>query len=453
MLTSDCKRNLITIKEIEVKLGNLLKTKRNTFINKIIKLIINNTKSYKEIPCSKKKKIKLKIEQINNGRLLNKIYPQMDATKKIELDKIWLNNKLVDNWANENNEYISKLIFLYADNIGKSIYEADLYNHFLSNDLLRYIESKLHFGSIFTINYKNINININIFDEKYYQKLPKFLLDKIKLFLSNLVNNIDSKNLNDIDLTIWLGRIGKKINFHNKFLGVQNINSGVTIKNGSNISKIIIWRKEEIDKVLVHEMIHAFDLDFYQQSNKVLNKIIEHFDIDEKRYINLFEAYTETWAVIFKSCFNGILYYDGSQKKINEMLYYEKIYSLYQTSKILNFFGYSEFGDCNFFCTKKKNFNKKNLFNQGTSILSYYIFKSILLFNLDRFTELCVKKNYHNNPWKFKMGDDVFLDFIIHSLLNTKYISCINKILSSYNKITSSKELDETLRMTLYEFG
>jgi hypothetical protein len=94
---------------------------------------------------------------------------------------------------------------------------------------------------------------------------------------------------------------------------------------------------------------------------------------------------------------------------------------------------------------RNPTFSKKHKFNQGTSILSYYIFKSILLYNLDNFILFCYKYNGKNSPWLFRGTYTNLFDFILDTLQKTKYIESINDLM-----IKNKNKKLHTLRMTFF---
>ena len=90
-------------------------------------------------------------------------------------------------------------------------------------------------------------------------------------------------------------------NTSDEVIGVNNVNTAYTIPC-SEPSEIIIYRKEEWFKVLLHESFHNFALDFATMpSDSCVKRILETFPIESE--VNLFEAYTESWAEIMNLAF------------------------------------------------------------------------------------------------------------------------------------------------------
>ena len=124
-------------------------------------------------------------------------------------------------------------------------------------------------------------------------------------------------------------------------LDEDNVNTGFTRTCQPN-GEIVIYRREEWFKVLIHETMHNYGLDFSDMDNKSCHgKILYLFPV--KSNVNLFEAYTEFWARIMNILFCS--YTNACDKKsVNEMLTnseffvnFERIFSFYQMSKVLKF--------------------------------------------------------------------------------------------------------------------
>ena len=61
-----------------------------------------------------------------------------------------------------------------------------------------------------------------------------------------------------------------------RYIGPKEINSGCTTFSGN--PKVSIWRSEEMDKVILHEIIHSLDLEQRQDLTEIEEFIYQHFD-------------------------------------------------------------------------------------------------------------------------------------------------------------------------------
>lgn len=110
---------------------------------------------------------------------------------------------------------------------------------------------------------------------------------------------------------------------------------------------IILFREEEVFKVLLHELFHALGLDFSHDTlatQKTAQFIREHFQLSLKD-IRLFETYCETWATILHCLILSFLQYSSQppdkntqeiiQQEFFRLFSYEQTYVLFQCAKIL----------------------------------------------------------------------------------------------------------------------
>ena len=250
-------------------------------------------------------------------------------------------NDNIDNILN-NNSQINKFI-------NTNFYSKNIISQFISSKIIRSIINNLFVKTTYTLNKDRIVIiySKNDLDEKFINKI-----DSILNFFDYLTNK---KNYFKIE--IYLSDEKKNININNNFLGPDNINSGMTLPG----YYIILFRKEEVIKVLFHEIIHYLDLDIRNNQNDLL---FVYKDINLKAdIINPNEAYTELLALIFLNIWD----YHYKNVKIKNFYKYklniELYWSFIQITKILKFFKYKSFDDL---------FTKKSLFHQKTNVLSYF---------------------------------------------------------------------------------
>jgi hypothetical protein len=187
-----------------------------------------------------------------------------------------------------------------------------------------------------------------------------------------------------------------------------NINSAFTFSCLEN-NEIFIYRKEEVFKVLIHETIHSFGLDF--SSFNTNDDIIRHnFKGVKSNDLRIYESYCETWAEIINILLKG--------GNINKHIFYEKKWALFQCSKVLQ----------HYFLNYDDLFNNNKIYKEeNTNPFSYYILKAINLVHVNDFVLFC--DNSNTNLINFKNDQETV----------TKYYYFINNHCKS-NKII--KELD-----------
>jgi len=186
-----------------------------------------------------------------------------------------------------------------------------------------------------------------------------------------------------------------------EILSEPNINTGFTRTCQPN-AEIIVYRMEEWFKVLLHESMHNFGLDFSDMDNtNCRNKILSMFPV--KSDVNLYEAYTEFWArimnVVFCSYSNARQKHNMNQLLTNAefFLNFERIFSFYQMVKVLNFMDL----EYDLLIKKKSPADsiQRTLYKENTNVLAYYIVTTILLNSYEDFLVWC------------KINNDTFLQF------------------------------------------
>lgn len=368
----------------------------------------------------------------------------------------------------KNNENINTLITLHdlINNTEKprSILHSNIYrNRFVSLDIQQNLES-------INLVYENIKIklddnskdyvNINLFypdnNANINMKPDIKLIHHIIKTMDILHKNSKCSSINNLDLTLILSTQKKMLNNTNllhvdKQLSAENINSGSTYPGRT----VLVWRLEELYKVLIHELIHfhCFDFGHNHPSYDLLEHKLENV-INFEGTDSINEAYTETLATIINSMFSAYYISKKSPDKIeyifHKSLDLERKFLVWQVSKIVHMFGGD---DINIFLSNKI------IIKQTTSVRSYFIYKLFLLFNLTQFIGFIDKQNE-------KCGINI-CDRLeeFGNLINTSYEmfksnkkiidtmnNCIKLINNEFNKNSSKVSwIYKTCRMTATE--
>jgi hypothetical protein len=202
-------------------------------------------------------------------------------------------------------------------------------------------------------------------------------------------------------LHVYLTDAKKKFPKNLAQLGPLNVNTGYTVGNN-----IVIYRKEELIKVLIHELTHYVGLDDIAVPEDIEKQIRDHFNVTNSVYLR--EAITEFWA-----CTMNIAYYTYLDLKQHEKskpifkrrfvnhLIKETKFCEEQARRVAHRIGY---------CEDKQHAEK-------THVISYYIIKYIMLHHWNRYIPL------YKQPGD-KQG---ILDLLISHLGTIKKIMCEKK--------------------------
>jgi hypothetical protein len=327
------------------------------------------------------------------------------------------------------------LFNLKSSNIRKNIHELLYENSFVGLDVQHHYET----SELYFIEVKCDNIILYL----YYTKEHKENLDniinnifEINQFLINFIKKYKNINENICYLTIFLG-IQKKyfpFNKDDKFLAPDNINSGSTYVGRS----VSIWRSEELLKVLTHELIHFYGLDFYftdKYYSDIESFILSKFNITGFDRNN--ESYTETLAILIHTMF--VSFKSGIDYK--KLLSYEIAFLLLQTKKILLY--YSDKADFSDILTGKIHFI------HNTSVISYFIIKLLLMLNICSFTEFI-----DSNGIICKNTDIIKYKNVVEDVFNNSHnlTENINKFWSEF-ELPENKFISKTIRMSAIELN
>ena len=234
-----------------------------------------------------------------------------------------------------------------------------------------------------------------------------------------------------------------------KLLGPKEINSGST--SFGSLKEVSIWRGEESDKVTLHELIHYHNLDFHHRSNnEPINILIsQYFNINPNIDKLVNESYTEIWGNLFNlmmiTCeIKDLNHHLTLNELFTRLFKLELYYSLFQVSKILDFFGFKDIDDF----VKPYNENPNMKFQQSTSVFSYFFIKTALLFNLEEFIQF-VQENQFNDQdlysHSIKLRDGAltnFKDLILDLAKNREYLDALNyfmKMIHQKHRISKKK--------------
>jgi hypothetical protein len=306
----------------------------------------------------------------------------------------------------------------------KDLHELLYNNSFVSLDIQQHAET----SNMTLLTYKiNNGPNINLYTLNHEIPPNIELLFNICFIMHELSQHFSATIKAYPNITIFCGLQKKLFTTYDTILCAENVNSGSTIQ-GEHIS---IWRSEEIYKVLIHELVHFYGMDFYMSDKNYDN--IEHF-VNTKFCIEGFdrpnESYTETLAIIIHT----MLVSYSTNVDYKKLLKYEICFSLLQVTKILKYFGFTKMEDL--FDTDKCHVK----INQRTSVISYFIIKTALLLNIDKFISFASTNNLiiTNKVTQY-------LELVKNVISNDRYIDLVNKI---WNITIPNGFINDTLRMS-----
>tara|TARA_B110000238_G_C16092145_1_gene424319 strand:+ start:264 stop:1328 length:1065 start_codon:yes stop_codon:yes gene_type:complete len=277
--------------------------------------------------------------------------------------------------------------------------------------------TKIKKGVLYEIKYKKHIIHLRV--GGYLSR------KRLRVLIKNIILMcILSGKSNNLNITLFLID-SRKLFSYSSILSHTEINTGY-----SNMNNIVVYRKEEFNKVIIHELIHMLNLDIksYNKLDIAFNTFV---NINKREHIKINEAYTETLSCIINCILSS--YTIGEYELFTEYLNIELKFSLYQTAKILIFYKYNSADD--FFRPYTDG-----MFRQNTSVFSYYIIKASFLLNINKFIDFL-----------YNISRENYIELIKDSLNNKKFIYLVGIFMKHINKRNKKGILYNTLRMSIVE--
>lgn len=297
--------------------------------------------------------IKLIKGNITNTYFIELLYTLIDRASNKDTPHTLIKNK-VDRVNNlSNSKFISPEIKKYID--------ENNFIHYIVQFKIKDAQYNIHIYSK-----KEININKYIYFIKLilnlcaYEAVTRYNVFTFKIILTDFKKTQPTIPVNPF-----------------------SINSGLTTyplhEKLDDHKEILIFRREEWFKVLIHECFHMFCLDFSCKESDYVKLFKPLFNINSE--FLFFECICEFWArtinlaVISYSTKKNILYEEFEMlMKINIKL--EGIYSLLQMKYILNNMGFTY--------ESLMDKNREKEYTENTNMFCYYVLTPILLFNYEQ---------------------------------------------------------------------
>ena len=410
------------------------------------------------------------IEHFNKCIIKNK-----ESEQKIQnkiFNKLFLDIREADKYVKTLNAFDNCLSGIVLDIKSKKglALPSTYSNDYFPQEIRKVIETKTVNKILYycVLNERKITLTFFTFKNEtnfaIYDKYAK----QVFMLIAILTHYSSSECSKSLNIFIYLTDFKRIIPDNNyTILGSYNVNGGFTTTCDKN-SEIVVYRKEEWFKVLIHEAFHNLGLDFSKMNtNQFHSKIKQIFPINSK--FNIFESYCEFWARILNSAFCSYNVIDNKNDKdafktfLDFFIQIERLFSLFQCNKILKFLGISY---QNLYETDNgSHIARENLYKETTNVFAYYIVTAFLLDNYVNVMNWCNKNNL--SCFKFNNSQrnlDLFYNLIEKSYKRNEFLKnlmCVSNYASKLNKKTNKNNklannqinnIFKTTRMTIMEF-
>jgi len=403
-------------------------------------------------------------ETRSNFHYLNNFFQLISISKKVDIpSSVFYEEIDFDTIPKKNYLYIDPLIRNHIDSLKKT---SRLYSFTINGrDIKLYIIIPLYQIKKNTCKFKITNLNHTIKNrsiqhnkknniESQFKKIYKRTFEILHFFIGRDVLPLNTNCSTKLSIYLYLSKLKKKLpnkkNDNIDFIEIRqiNINTGFSFSCLKN-NEIIIFRKEEWDKVLIHEMIHALGMDFAisEKLNDIANRrMLDFFRISQQVNpdLKIYEAYTETWATILVTLFRI--------QRINQIPLFIQIQQAWAIKQYMKIMKYHRL---------KENPSIQNetelILKEKEPLYSYYILKCRLLFNIDYFFEYCfsLKEDYMKNEpiqiinfIKSSKAINSFIDLIQKTIYNRDVDITFMSVFE--RNFFHKKNHNKTLKMTYY---
>lgn len=307
---------------------------------------------------------------------------------------------------------------------------------FVDVEISDYINKNMKYKYSYKLKYKNIIISIYYYTKENKDKV--IIEDLLNKIVNRLIFMMNISNIyKDVNLEIYDTNFKKELpccKYHecNKKITTKHVNTGMNWGNN-----IVIYRNEELLKLVIHEVIHLLDIDIKYENNDAFLEFSNLFCVNkEKLLIN--ESYVETLAIIIdiyiKLWEKNMLNYKNYKHNIKKMI----VFNLKQCSKICIFYNIKNYNEL-----LVNNEKCKKYLDNNSNIFSYHIVKLVNLYNLNKFIELYIenkKENILKDAYNYKL----YLKYLSNNF--NKIEHDLNKCIANMEK---KKKYDLSLKMSI----
>ena len=203
-----------------------------------------------------------------------------------------------------------------------------------------------------------------------HESLDTFLRNL--LYILSVVHMLGPHKVRNIHMKYYLLDV-KRVLDGDTYFDKEEVNGG-SCWSGPDECSITIWRKEEVLKVSIHELIHGLHYDYKQDTSEIIQHYRQKYGISSPK-MNTFEAYTEIWAELLHCYLLSKLSDKHCYDLFCANVGIEREFSRLQSTKVLSLLD------------KNKDVNKE------TNVTSYYLIKTELYNDLINFLQYCLRFN------------------------------------------------------------
>ena len=338
---------------------------------------------------------------------------------------------------------------------------------YMHKNIRKLIETSDKIGKRYSFEINGQMIHVHLiypFSEK--DPVNKLSLKKQNTYFDNMIHRIylwlyvsnqmkQNKCSQVLNIYFYLTHLFKLLPDKDAMIDQIHANTAFTTSCSSE-NEIHVFREEEWFKVFIHETFHSSGIDFSHSGE--LTEIANH-KISEIFPVNIDIGLFETYCELFANNMNILFYIYFKETPLHKViqeyekyLYLEQLFSCFQCVKVLHHYDLT-FEDL--YSLKSLPTQKRTIYKEKTNVLSYYVFKSIYMWNMEFVYQWVLQSN--NKSLKFletKENLHSFIGIISDHYKDDSFLYNIRQMESwfSSTKNKSAHKIENvTLRMTALE--
>lgn len=266
-----------------------------------------------------------------------------------------------------------------------------LKGQYLHDSIYNEIITKMEVSVQATWMYDNTKIRVLLLYSQYDKERSEKLMSLINMLVF-LVKRMFKRNLDYVDIMlIHIDKPKVKPKQDGVQLTSEHINSGVSWRTGN---KIVVYRIEEMVKVLIHELIHVINhnqRDVRKGEEEPLNK---YFNISPSKSVTINESFTDTLACIINTALYTIKYHETDYHvKVMKNFEIERNFIMNQAINVLSYTKYK---------IKKNKIYRSYHIIEYTHVISYYVLKALMIYKIDLYINYLFSNTFYlNDPIKY----------------------------------------------------
>jgi hypothetical protein len=237
---------------------------------------------------------------------------------------------------------------------------------YISSDLRRMINEVSFQYAESNYTYCNIPISIKIYKPASYSKRKVKMILELINFMIYYCKSVNQSFHDKLNIKIVLSPFKKELQ-GSMVLSAHNVNSGFTQRDYANgVSSIVVYREEEVVKVLIHELLHALDIDCKTRMRDDEQKFAKLFGMYTG--VNINESFTDAYACLLNVVYCSMLLSRGQDTKqdiIKQVVKCETVHIVKIGHRIL--------------------LNTSKQRQETTNVFAYYVLKAMIWTHLEGF--------------------------------------------------------------------